>query len=334
MATIKDIALKANVSTATVSAVINSSAYVSPALKDRVTRALSEVDYHPDEVARSLKKKRTKTLGVIISDITNPFFTAVVRGVEDAANSVGYAVMLCNTDESAEKEAVYIRILKTRRIDGVILATASVGESYSEKFERYGIPVVFVNRVPSEPCIDAVVLNNFSGSFEAVSYLCELGHTRIGVITGLSNKSTTIERLKGYKEALLARGLTVEEELIRKSDSRTNGGYENALELLKLENRPSAIFVTNNLMTVGAMKAVIESGLGCPSDISIVGFDDFDWANVFSPRLTTVSQPTYEMGKLSVELLVEKIEGKTTEEPRKITLEPKLIIRESCAKLS
>jgi LacI family transcriptional regulator len=330
MVTIHDIAKRAHVSIATVSAVVNSSAYVSPSLKERVLEALEELDYHPDEIARSLKSKRTRTLGLIISDITNPFFTAVVRGVEDVANRSGYAVILCNTDEDPDKERTYLKVLRSRRVDGLIMAPSVGKKSCAENLRFQNIPVVFIDRVPATCCTDAVVVDNVGGAFEAVAHLIKLGHRRIGIITGLQKISTTQERLEGYTNAFRTHKLRINKEWIKEGNSRLSGGYEKGLELLETRNRPSAIFVTNNLMTIGLMKAIVEKGLSCPEDISVVGFDDFDWAGVFRPRLTAVSQPTYEMGSKAAELLVSRIAGKKGGGSERINLSPTLIIRDSC----
>lgn len=329
MATMRNIAERAGVSIATVSAVINSSAYVRPELKNRVMKACKALNYYPNEIARSLKNKKTKAIGVIIPDISNPFFTSLVRGIEDFATKNGFIVILCNTDENGDKEDIYLRILRSRNIDGIIMATANLSRKYTKNPLIESVPLVFVNRFPSEPNVDVVTVDNFKVGNDAVNYLLKLGHRRIGIIIGPQNVSTTEERLRGCKEALKKANIRISKTLLKEGNAILTGGYAKGMELLSLRTRPSAIFATNNLMTVGVMKAIREKGILCPEDISLIGVDSFDWADLFNPRLTTVMQPTYEMGWKAAELLIRKIESEN-KEPQRIILEHKLMIRESC----
>jgi LacI family transcriptional regulator len=330
MPTLHDVARVAGVSIATVSATINQAAYVSPALQERVRKAVAEVGYHPDAIARSLKTRTTKTLGLIISDISNPFFTSLIRGVEDAASARGYTLILCNTDERLEKERAYVHLLRSRRVDGVIMAPVGGAEDYVDFQTVVGAPVVFIDRrVPARA--DVVVVDNALGAREVVRYLLGLGHRRIGVITGLPKISTSEERLAGYQDTLREAGLHSDSALLKVGYSRLEGGYQAALELLALQDPPSAIFATNNLMAIGLMRAVAERGLHCPRDISVACFDDFEWASVFHPRLTTVAQPTYEMGSKAAELLLTRLNESSIAEPQTCVLTPTLVIRDSCA---
>lgn len=329
--TIRDVARHAGVSIATVSATINGTAHVSPELQERVRQAITAVSYHPDGIARSLKKRATQTLGLIISDITNPFFTALVRGIEDAANARGHAVMLCNTDERLEKEQAYLALLRSRRVDGVIMAPAGAVEDYQRFILDAQAPVVFVDRrIPTVPA-DAVVVDNVAGARQAIAHLLALGHRRIGAITGLPQISTTLERVQGYRDALAAAGVSMDPELLRDGYSRLVGGHEAGRALLELPRRPTAIFATNNLMAIGLMRAVAERGLRCPEDVSVACFDDFEWASVFQPRLTTVAQPSYDMGRTAVELLFARLDGTSPVGPQEVVLSPTLVVRDSCA---
>ncbi len=331
MPTLHDVAKAAGVSIATVSATINQSAYVSPELQERVRKAVAELGYHPDAIARSLKKRSTQTLGLIISDITNPFFTALVRGIEDGANARGYALILCNTDERLEKEQAYLHLLRSRRVDGLIMAPAGGVDDYHGFFVQAKTPLVFIDRrIPTVPA-DAVVVDNTSGARQVVEYLTRLGHRRIGAITGLPQISTTHERVEGYRSALEGAGLSVDPALMQCGNSRLEGGHRAALTLLALPRRPTAIFATNNVMAIGLMRAVAERGLRCPEDISVACFDDFEWASVFRPRLTTVAQPTYDMGARAAEVLFARLDGSLTGGPKEILLSPTLMIRDSCA---
>lgn len=333
MPTLHDVAKLAGVSTATVSATINQTAYVSPELQERVRKAIAELGYHPDGIARSLKKRSTQTLGLIISDITNPFFTALIRGIEDVANAQGYAIILCNTDERLEKERAYLRLLRSRRVDGLIMAPSGAPGDYDDLFAEVSTPLVFIDRkIPKAPA-DAVVVDNVGGARQVVEYLLRLGHRRIAAITGVPHISTTSERIQGYRRALEAAGQPLDPDLMRTGNSRLEGGYQAALALLRLSKRPTAIFATNNVMAIGLMRAVAEQGLRCPEDLSVACFDDFEWASVFRPRLTTVAQPTYDMGAKAADLLFARLEGTLSGDPQEVVLSSSLVIRDSCAAL-
>jgi LacI family transcriptional regulator len=296
-----------------------------------VRKAIAELGYHPDGIARSLKKRSTQTLGLIISDITNPFFTALIRGIEDVANAHGYAIILCNTDERLEKERAYLRLLRSRRVDGLIMAPSGAPGDYDDLFAEVSTPLVFIDRnIPKAPA-DAVVVDNVGGARQVVEYLLRLGHRRIASITGVPHISTTSERIQGYRQALENAGLPVHPELLRGGNSRLEGGYQAGLALLALAERPTAIFATNNVMAIGLMRAVAERGVRCPEDLSVACFDDFEWASVFRPRLTTVAQPTYDMGVKAAEVLFARLDGGLTGEPQEIVLPPTLVIRDSCA---
>ncbi len=329
-ATIKDVAAHAGVSVATVSAVINSNKYVSPDLAQRVHESITALGYERNSLAQGLKKQTSQTIGLIISDITNPFFTSVVRGVEDVANARGYSLILGNTDEDLKKEMSYMRLLESKRADGLIVAVTLGNHEYLRSWPAHRLPLVSIDRLPSGLSIDAVLIDNVAGARQAVEHLITLGHERIGIVTGLSGITTTQERLTGYQQALEAHGIPLDPALIAEGDSRIDGGERAALQLLTQEAaRPTALFVTNGLMVIGALQAIDRVGLRCPQDMALVGFDDFEWAAVMHPRLTTVCQPTYEIGQKAAELLFERLE-KRDAAPQVVRLQPRLIIRESC----
>ncbi|MGE5554391.1 MAG: LacI family DNA-binding transcriptional regulator [Betaproteobacteria bacterium] len=332
MATIQDVARKARVSTATVSRVINESGFVSEELKNKVRQALNELDYRPNSFARSLRKKQSYLIGLMISDIANPFFTALVRGVEDVVNDSGFNLILCNTDEMEEKERAYVELLCEKRVDGVIMAPAGHSRGHVEMFQRYGIPVVFVDRELEGVKVDAVLLDNVKGAQLATTHLISLGHRRIGVIAGRPDISTTWGRLEGYRRALHEQGIEFSPDLVVGSDSRIDGGYRGAQALLSLRERPTAIFATNNLVTIGAMKFMKETGVRIPADISIVGFDDFESTSIVDPPLTVVAQPTYQIGQTAATTLVKRVKrkGKQVRRIKIVRLEPELVIRQSC----
>jgi LacI family transcriptional regulator len=327
-----DVARLARTSVATVSAIVNGSARVSPELAARVREAIAEVGYRPDGIARSLKKGSTQTIGLLVTDITNPFFTAVVHSVEDAAQARGYSVFLCNSDEDLAEERTYLDLLLTRRVDGLILVPTGKAADYAGFTLASRAPVVFIDRVIPGVPVDTVTVDNLRASQAAVEYLLRLGHRRIGIVTGLPHLSTSAERLKGYRRALHKAGITLDPELVRQGDFRQEGAFQAAQSLLALRSRPTAIFASNNLMAIGTMLAVRAAGLSCPEDVSLACFDDFDWAGVFHPRLTVLRQPTAEIGQRAMELLLERLGGaKNGAAPHHITLKAELVVRDSCA---
>ena len=334
MADIRDVAHHAQVSVATVSAVVNGNKYVSPELAARVRTSVSSLDYRPNGLARSLKQQRSHILGLILSDITNPFFTTVVRAVEDTARSAGYTLLLGNTDEDVVKEEAYVELLRSRQVDGLMLVASAGQHAYVPGLLAAGLPVVCVDRSLVALGADSVLTDNVAGAYQAVSHLIALGHRRIGIVTGLTGVTSTNQRLDGYTQALAVHGIAFDPVLAREGDSRLDGGAARAAELLRLPDRPTALFVTNNLMTIGAMRAIDDAGLRCPEDIALVGFDDFEWASVFRPRLTTVRQPVYEIGKAAARFLIQRVEGKRTGSAVELLLPPKLIVRESCGESS
>jgi LacI family transcriptional regulator len=330
VATARDVAKRARVSTSTVSHVLNNTRWVSPDLRERVQSVMQDLGYEPNAVARSLKIKRSNTLGLVISDIGNPFFTAVVRGIEDVAQERGYTIVLCNSDEDPAKEEGYLRILAARRVDGLMLAPAGVRHDYLVRLARAHFPLVFLDReVPDLP-IAAVMLENRMAARDGVRHLIRLGHRRIAMVAGRPLITTTIDRIAGYRQALEEAGIPFDDRLIVSGGSRTEPARLATDEVLNVDPRPTAFFVANNLMTIGAVAAIHGRGLAIPRDIALVGFDDFPWADVFRPRLTTVAQPTYELGRTAAELLIARIAGGLDSPPERIVLPGRLVIRESC----
>ncbi len=328
MTTIYDVAARAGVSAATVSRVLNGRGTVSPDLAERVTAAVQELSYRPNGVARNLRRRATTVWGLIISDIGNPFFTAIVRGVEDAAHEAGFSLVLCNSDDMLDKEQRYIQIALAEQMAGVIITPASEAESDLTPLLERGIPVVAVDRRLGRHDVDTVVGDNLRGARLATEHLLASGCRRIACITGPTQTTTAQERLEGYRQAVTAAGLKVDEDLIMVENFKEDGGYDGAERLLSLEDRPDGLFVANNLMTVGALEALVDAGVQVPRDLLLVGFDDIPWARLTRPRLTTVHQPTYEMGREAGLLLAARL----TSDPghaRTVILSPTLQIRES-----
>jgi LacI family transcriptional regulator len=331
------VARAAGVSSATVSRVLNGSTTVSPARAQRVLDAVAELGYQPFGPARALRQQLTRVWAAIVADIENPFFTAMVRGIEDEARERGHRLVLCNSDEDLEREAAYIDVAIAERMAGVVIAAASMTESAFDPLLERGIPVVAVDRLPERHRhdIDSVVVDNGLGARLAIEHLVATGAQRIACITGPVQTSTAGERLAGYRAALAEAGRAVgdDDALVRRADFREAGGYAAARSLLDAPaaDRPDALFVTNNLMTLGALRAVHEAGLRVPEDVALVGFDDASWTPFTSPALTVVAQPTYEIGQRAAELLATAGEVGDGDERRHLVLRPTLVVRQSTA---
>ena len=327
--TIKDVAEKAEVSVATVSHVINDTRYVSPELTERVREAMEELGYRPNAVARSLKTDRTLTIGLIVSDISNSFFSSLVRGVEDSAMEKNYSLIVCNTDETLKREELYLNVLMEKKVDGLVIAPTGENDERLRRPKRRGIPLVFVDRKLDQIESDAVLSANESGAYLVTKHLISCGHRKIGILLGRKGVNTSQERLTGYERALKEEGIKRRPELSVRGMSRLEGGYRATEKLLRLKEGPSALFSTNLPMAIGALRALKEAGLSVPEDVSLAGFDDAQWASTFEPTLTTVAQDPYRMGSKAVELLVERLDEEETLEPREIRIPTELKIRNS-----
>ena len=326
---IYDVAREAQVSVFTVSAVINKKEHVGAARKRRVEAAIQKLNYRLNSLAQSLASERTHTIGVIVPDISNPFFPMVVRGAEDAAQKQGYSTLLCNSDGNVEKEELYLELLLSKRVDGVLL-TKAPGQ-LSARIERMisdmKVPVVLMMRTCPGLAKDVVTTDDLKGSFDAVSHLARIGHQRIALVGGPLNVSNGKARWQGYRKALTQNGLKYDPELVHEGDYRIDSGYRAGLSLLT--HRPDAVFVANYVMMVGFLQAAQEMGMHCPEDFGLVTLDDYPWLKLFSPPITAVELPKYEVGTLATELLLDRIKGKAGRgETRKIM--PQLRVRESC----
>jgi len=332
MATIKDVARVAGVAVSTVSATLNESAPVSAEVRKRVWAAIAEVDYAPDAVARSLRKGTTRLVGLVVSDIANPFFAAATRVIETACNASGYGLVLYNTDEDEAREAEVLRLTRIQRVAGLILAPAGSGDAYAASLRKLlSVPTVTIDRRVDQLALDSVSLDNRRAARLAVDYLLRIGHRRIAVIAGREGVTTGEERLAGYRDAHEAAGIPVDETLVRFGNFRQEDAYETVRRMMEGETRPTAFFALNNLMTIGTMRGLTDIGFVCPDHVSVAGVDDFDWATAFRPRLTTIAQPVEEMGRKAVDLLMGRIGGEAPARGRAEVFEPRLCVRESCA---
>jgi LacI family transcriptional regulator len=322
---------------ATASGVLNNKPTVKPALVERVKKAMEALDYHPDQVARSLRVRRTCTVGMVIADVTNPFFTDVIRGVEKEAQRNGYSVILCDSNEDPALEHHYLGTLSARRVDGVLLAQTS-SSSIQESRVHKRFPIVLIDRVPLGFTGAAVITDNLSAAYEGTRHLIDLGHRRIAIITGQLNLSNGLDRLEGFRKALQEAHLALPDKYLQRGNFQLESGYQCGLDLMRLPVPPTAVFSCNNKMTLGLMRALGELRVSCPETLSVLGFDDFEWSAYFTPRLTTVAQPTYEMGRQAMQMLLRKLQSPTEKdgladaiEESTLRLRAELRVRDSTA---
>lgn len=327
--TIKDIARRCRVSPATVSRVLNDFPHVRPDIRARIQEEMRRVGYRRNGVARSLVLMKTRTIGLVLSDITNPFYAQIAKGIEEQATQYNYSTVLCSTDNLPERQHEYIQILLERRVDGLILGSVRLREPELEAMARGGFPVVLVNRRLRSSRVDCVVVDNYGGARQLVEYLVRLGHRRIAHIRGPLQFSTGYDRFRGYRDALRAQALPLDLRLVVVGAFRYADGRAAARRLLTGSVHPTAIFAGNDLMALGALEALAETGVRVPEDIAVVGFDDVEPSSYRAIGLTTMSQRISEMARLAVDLLVERIE-RGRRDPRQIVLPSHLVVRGSC----
>jgi LacI family transcriptional regulator len=328
-----DVAARAGVSVATVSRALSGDPKrVSAPVLQRIIDAAEELDYIPNNLARNMRAGSSRILGLVISDIGNPFFTAVVRGVEDVAQRHGYSLVLSNTDEDPDREAASLGVMAAERAAGLIIATTNENGTALRRFADMGMAIVAIDRHIADLPTDSVVVDNESASHEAVTHLVRLGHRRIAIVGGPSDADTARERRRGYERALTEARIAIEPELVRAGDFRETAGLTVTRELLDLPVPPSAIFAVNNLTTIGVLGALRERGVEVPTAMSVVGFDDIPTAELLHPPLTVVQQPTYRVGARAADLLIRRLR-----EPeaavKEVVLSARLIVRGSTAQV-
>jgi DNA-binding LacI/PurR family transcriptional regulator len=327
--TMRDIASHARVSIGTVSHVINGTAGVRPEVSRRVKQAMRGLDYQPSQLARGLRRKRTNMLGMIVPDITNPFFPLVVRGVEDTAYREGYRLVLCNADNDPAKEEKYLEDLLSYRMAGLIIIPSVDSRILSILNEnRRENRVICVDRAPDDWTGDSVTVDNEEGAYKAVRYLIGMGHRCIATITGPLHVPNAIQRVTGYRRALAEAGIEVGAEYIQEGRFERISGYQKAQTLLRLLPRPTAIFAANDLIALGILAALREARISCPDDMSVVGFDDLEVTFFTDPPLTTVAQPAYQLGAKAATVLLNRMNQDVTDR-QILTLETELRIRQS-----
>ncbi len=332
--TIKDIARMAEVSHTTVSRALNNKSRIKNETKERILSIARELNYLPNFVARSLVMKQTKTLGLVITTIANPFYTELSQGIETTAISLGYNIILCSTNYDLSVEKQYVDMLRSKGVDGIIFTSAHMGDPNIIGLAEEGFPLVLVNRRTYHPMvrekIDYIGVDNILGGYLAVEHLIKLGHERIGVIGGSSESSVGFERLEGGKKALTTYGREIIGDYFLEGDFLKGSGYRGGKEFLKMSRPPTAIFATNDYMALGTYQAIVEEGMKVPEDLALIGFNDIEFTSMKGIELTTIGQKKYEMGALAVKTLVERIEGRKVGPSKEIVLEPELIIRKTC----
>jgi len=326
MPTIREVARRAGVSPITVSRVINNDSYVSADTRQRVEAAIAELNYIPNSLGPSLRSKRTNTLALVISNITNPFWTTVARGVEDAANKHGYHVIIGNTDDLPAKQEEYLIFLLKKQVDGFLLVPASTRSL--DTLHKQRVPFVVLDRRITDAQVDVVRGDSEGGAYALTRHLLELGHKRIAVISGPQHVSTAIDRVAGYLRALDEAGLSALQQVYWGIYDQPSGS-ELAHEALLSQPRPTAIFACNNFIAIGVMRALRTAGIRVPEDISVVAFDDLPEAITIDPFFTVAAQPAYEMGQQATALLLSRLAGSDTSEPQDIVLPIEIIVRKS-----
>ncbi|EGR0591473.1 substrate-binding domain-containing protein [Vibrio cholerae] len=333
MATMKDIARLAGVSTSTVSHVINKSRFVSDEIAERVNNAAQQLNYAPSALARSLKMNRTKTIGMLVTTSTNPFFGEVVKGVERSCYHQGYNLILCNTEGDNQRMKASINTLLQKRVDGLLLMCSTLEGERLDVFDRYpDIPIVVMDWGPILFASDKIQDNSLQGGYMAAKHLIECGHKEIGCITGPLIRHQAQMRYEGYKRALAEAGIAINPDWIVESDFECEGGYQAFEKLYQRGKLPSALFVSNDMMAMGVIQAANQRGLRVPDDLSLIGYDDVHIAKFMTPALTTIHQPKYRLGKAAVDTLLYRLENPDTT-AQVVQLEPTLVVRNSVRKL-
>lgn len=331
----KDIALKAGVSVATVSRVLNESGYVKEETKDLVLKAFNEIANKDKLLVQSISNKKADIIGVIIPDISNPFFGEVIKGISKIADARSASLLVCNTEEQMDKEIKYLELFKTNNIMGLIITPKTDQVGYNSKYlyqlEDLGVPVVLLDRGINLSHFNSVFVNNTSGSFDAVSAFIKEGHKKIAIISGPMSSKPGRERFYGYENALRSNEIKLNEEYVFFGDFSRESGYEITKKVLQLKERPTAIFAANNMMAQGSFRALVESGLSIPKDMAFISFDDVDMFEIMNLDISTVSRPTEYMGEVAAEMLCDLIDNKhlKNESIREVLLETKLVLRGS-----
>jgi len=333
MATIRQIAEELGISFSTVSAVVNKRRYVSAAMRARVEKALQEANYQPNSAARSLRLRQSRRIGLIVPNLADPFFTNLMRGAEDYLCSVGYQMLVAESREDWKRQHDYLVSFSGMIADGIILVPCAATDLQTASIPEIvrGVPLVYVDRCPVQCQVPSVLVDNMKAAHDATQHLIDLGHQRIAIITGPLSLLNAVERLNGYKSALRLQGIPLDRSLVRDGDYSEDSGYWHGSEMLRLANRPTAVVACGLLMTLGVLTAIRERGIVCPSEISLIGFDDFAWSKLFSPALTMVRQPASELGATAAKVVLRRMRAPGEDKVETVVLPTQLMVRESTA---
>ncbi len=332
MSTIFDVAEKAKVSVITVSRLLNNPDIVSANTAKKILQAMEELNYQPSQIARSLVKKRTNTIGVIMPNIKNTFFNSWYRFIEDYANSHGFNLLLCNTDNDPVKEMKYIKLFQSQRVDGILIVPAA--KKSVEYLIKSKINFILTDRLYKDLKANFVTNDHYQGAYEATEYLIELGHKKIAVLKGPGKLFPDVERYAGYKDAMEKHGIKIDESLVLDTQFNEELAAAATEKLMTRKEKPTAIFPFNSLTTIGAIKSILDLGLKIPDDVSLLSYDEIPGYEIFRPKITHISQPVSLLGKDSMLALIEIIKNPNSNKRTKIYLKPKLVIGDSCAKIS
>lgn len=331
--TIDDIAREAGVSRATVSRVLNDSGYVKKETRKNVLKVMKKHNYKPSEIARNLSMRKTDTIGVIVPQISDPFFGAVIKGISEVANKRDLNIFLCNTDDDPQRELKFLEVLQRQRIQGIIitptLAKDKRNEDYLKVLKNSGIPIVLVDGFAEYSDFNGVFIDHEQGSFDATTALIEEGHRKIAIISGVMDTRIGKERFQGYKDALQANDIKLEDKYIFYGDYSWESAYRITKEILELENRPTAIFVTSNKMTLGCIKALNEYNIKIPDNIAIIGFDKIDVLDIIGMSISSVNGSTSEIGSVAIKMLLDEANSKNSKIIKRTTLTPELELKGS-----
>ncbi|KGN01678.1 LacI family transcriptional regulator [Clostridium novyi A str. 4570] len=331
--TISDIAKEANVSQTTVSRVLNNSGYVKDETRKKVLKVMKDLNYSPSAIARSLSTKKTNIIGVIVPDIKNPFFGDAIKGISNIADNHNLNIILCDADDNIEKEIKAIRLLKQQRIEGMIITPTSVEDEFNSKYlaaiENVGIPVVLLEGNVKYSNFSGVFIDNIEGAFKGTEALIKNGHTKIAIITGRMNSQSAKDRLVGYKKALAINNIPLNEDYIFYGDYRMESGYELTNKMLSMKDKPTAVFVSSNMMTIGCVKSIFQHNCTIPGDMAVMGYDDLDMMSLFGVNISYVSVPTMELGMKSMNMLLEELDKGKDKDIKRIILSPKVVLKGS-----
>lgn len=331
--TIQDVAREAGVSPATVSNVLNGRwKQTSPATRERILEVAKRLNYRPNAMAAALRTRRTRTVAVVFTNILNPFYTAVLRGIQDEARRAGYTIVLANSDDSPELEREAVATFRAQQVDGLIITTTGENDQLLKTLPETGVPTVLVDRGDPDLALDTVRVDNISAARAAVEYLLRLGHRRVAIISGLTTGvPTRAGRVKGYQQALEAAGIALRPEYEQVCATSIENGWQAAQNLLDLPEPPTALFAANTFLALGALQLIREREIQVPRDLSFLIFDDPEWSRIANPPITAVAQPTHRLGALAFQLLEARLRRKRPDKTEDIVLPTSLHIRQSCS---